>query len=233
MQRPQLELRNGKRFDDSFMLARRFIREDGSYAKYDEPYVAQNNVLSRTDVELVRCFEARTGKTVEDRILARRAEVDSVLERIPAKSTLFDDIDATLWEALEELFSLMISVKGVDISVATKVVHKKRPALIPILDSVVRNYLFTVDSIGKIKDRGKLAVELMRSYKRDLDANADTLRKLRADLKRVGLYLTECRILDMFVWAYSGVYTPPFEAKRFGRSSGIVVKWAIASRCVR
>jgi hypothetical protein len=105
-QRLQIELRNGKRFDDPMSLARRFIREDGSYAKYDEPYVAQNNILARTEVELVRCFKARTGKAVEDRILARRAEVDSVLERIPATSTLFNDIDATLWEALEQLFSL-------------------------------------------------------------------------------------------------------------------------------
>jgi hypothetical protein len=207
-------------------LVRRFIREDGSYAKYDEPYVAQNNVLGRTEVELVKCFAARTGKAVEDRILARRAEVDSALARISAKSTLFDDIDVSLWEALEALLSVMISVKGVDISVATKVLHKKRPSLIPILDSVVQGYLLTVDHIEKIQDRGKLAVELMRSYKRDLDSNADTLRELRADLKRVGLYLTECRILDMFVWAYSGTYTPPFE-KRVGQSSTIIVKRAI------
>jgi hypothetical protein len=228
MERLQIELRNGKRFDDPMALARRFIHEDGSYAKYDEPYVAQNNVISRTEVELVRCFKARTGKTVENRILARRAEIDSVLERIPAKSTLFDDIDTTVWDALEELLSIMISIKGVDISVATKVLHKKRPALIPILDSVVRDYLLAVDSIGKTKKRGKLAVELMRSYKRDLDANTDTLRRLRADLKRVGLYLTECRILDMFVWAYSGFYTPPFEKKKLGRPSVVLRKRAIA-----
>lgn len=225
MKRLQIELRNGKRFDDPMSLARRFIREDGSYAKYDEPYVAQNNVLGRTEVELVKCFAARTGKAVEERILGRRAEVDNVLERISTKSTLFDDIDISLWEALEELLSVMISVKGVDISVATKVLHKKRPALIPILDSVVQEYLLTVDHIGKMQNRGKLAVELMRSYKRDLDANADALRKLRADLKRVGLYLTECRILDMFVWAYSGTYTPPFE--RSGQPSAVVIKRAI------
>ncbi|HJP90906.1 MAG TPA: DUF6308 family protein [Pyrinomonadaceae bacterium] len=209
-------------------MARRFIREDGSYAKYDEPYVAQNDVLSRADVELVRCFEARTGKVVEDRILARRTEIDSVLERIPAKSTLFDDIDTRLWEALEQLLSVMISIKGVDISVATKVLHKKRSALIPILDSVVRDYLLTVDGISKTKTRGKFAVALMRSYKRDLDANADVLRQLRADLNGLGYYLTECRILDMFVWAYSGIYTPPFENKRLRRSSVGLVKRAIA-----
>jgi hypothetical protein len=224
----QIILQNGKKFDNAMALVRRFIHEDGSYAKYDEPYVAQNNVLSRTDVELVRCFQARTGKTVEDRILVHQTEIGRSLERIPVTSTLLDESENIVWEALEELLSIMISIKGVDIWVATKVLHKKRPALIPILDSVVQRYLLTVDNIAKTQNREKLSVDMMRSYKRDLDNNADAVRKVRVDLKQLGFYLTECRILDTFVWAYSGVYTPPFEKKRFVRQRAVVVRRAMA-----
>ncbi len=224
----QIRLRNGRNFDNPMALVRRFIREDGSYGKYDEPYVPQNNFLGRTEVELVRCFKARTGKDVEDRILARRTDIDGILEKIPVDSTLFDDTATVPWEALEQLLSVMISIKGVDISVATKILHKKRRDLIPILDSVVQDYLLTLENIGKMQNRGKLAVELMRSYKRDLDANVNTLQKLRSDLTRVGFYLTECRILDMFIWAYSGTYIPPFEKKRLRQRSVVVVKRALA-----
>jgi len=92
----------------------------------------------------------------------------------------------------------------------------------------VQRYLLTVDNIAKTQNRGKLSVDMMRSYKRDLDDNADAIRKLRVDLKQLGFYLTECRILDTFVWAYSGVYTPPFEKKRFERQRTVIVKRAMA-----
>jgi hypothetical protein len=93
--------------------------------------------------------------------------------------------------------------------------HKKRPGLIPILDSVVQSYLRAVDSIPDLTN-AKLAIEFVRSYKKDLDANADSLRRMRAELKDGGLYLSECRLFDIFLWAYSGTYIPPFRKANRG-----------------
>jgi len=91
---------------------------------------------------------------------------------------------------------------------ATKVLHEKRPALIPILDSVAERYLREVENLPRRRDFVAEGLELIRSYKRELHANAGPLRALRAELQARGFDLTECRLLDLFLWAYSGTYTP-------------------------
>ena len=202
-------LRNGMVFDDPLSLARHFIRKDGSYAAYDEPYVAHNNNFLMTDLMVARKLKSRTGCAVEEAIMHRTPELEKALAKILPESSLLSNSDEIPWHALEELFEIMLSISRVGISVATKVLHKKRPGLIPILDSVLQSYLRAVDSIPDLTN-AKLAIEFVRSYKKDLDANADSLRRMRAELKDGGLYLSECRLLDIFLWAYSGTYIPPF-----------------------
>jgi hypothetical protein len=51
----------------------------------------------------------------------------------------------------------------------------------------------------------------VQSYKRELDANEQGLRLLQEELRRRGIDLTECRLLDLFLWAYSGTYTPLYQ----------------------
>src|SRR5688572_21817354 len=161
-------LRNGIVFNDPLVLARRFIREDGSYAAYDEPYVAHNNTFSTADVMIARKLKARTGCVVEGAIVRRNPELEKALTSVLPESSLLSNTDEIPWHALEEVFDIMLSVPRVGISVATKVLHKKRPALIPILDSVVQGYLRGVDSFPELT-KARLAVEFVQSYKKDLD----------------------------------------------------------------
>ena len=86
--------------------------------------------------------------------------------------------------------------------------HKKRPALIPILDSVLEKYLRRVDGLRRTGSFAHDAVALMRSYKRELDLTLPTLRALQAELGKRGIDLSEVRLLDLFLWGYSGTYTP-------------------------
>ena len=65
-------------------------------------------------------------------------------------------------------------------------------------------------------------VELIRSYKRELDANLRAIQTLQQELRRRGIDLTECRLLDLFLWAYSGTYTPLFRRGEAGASHGSV-----------
>jgi len=51
----------------------------------------------------------------------------------------------------------------------------KRPALVPMLDSVVQTYL-AVDDLGADALFGERAIALVRGYKRDLDLNRRALR---------------------------------------------------------
>ena len=85
-------------------------------------------------------------------------------------------------------------------SKTTKALHPKRPALIPMLDSVVQRYLED-DDLGAETPFGERALGLVRGYKRDLDRNRIALRAVRQELARRDYPLTEVRILDLLIWS--------------------------------
>ena len=80
----------------------------------------------------------------------------------------------------------------------TKALHPKRPALIPMLDSIVQKYL-TDDDPGAQAPFAERALELVRGYQRDLDHNQAAVRAVRQELARRGHELTEVRILDLLI----------------------------------
>ena len=80
----------------------------------------------------------------------------------------------------------------------TKALHKKRPALIPMLDSIVQAYL-AADAAGE--SFGERATTLVRGYKVDLDRNRVVLRAVQGELARRGYDVTEVRLLDLMIWA--------------------------------
>jgi hypothetical protein len=102
------------------------------------------------------------------------------------------------------LFGAFADIHGIGFSKMTKALHRKRPALIPILDSVVQAYL-TVDdaSTRSLETFGDRATALVRSYKSDLDRNRAALKEIQRELAGRGHRLTEVRILDILIWSVS------------------------------
>ena len=94
----------------------------------------------------------------------------------------------------------------------TKALHRKRPALIPMLDSVVQKYLEN-DDLGAQALFGERALGLVRGYKRDLDRNRAAVRAVRQELARRSYELTEVRILDLLIWS---VRSGPFAGHELG-----------------
>jgi hypothetical protein len=82
----------------------------------------------------------------------------------------------------------------------TKALHRKRPALIPMLDSVVQKYLDD-DDLGAQALFGERALGLVRGYKRDLDRNRAAVRAVRRELARRSYEVSEVRILDLLIWS--------------------------------
>ena len=104
------------------------------------------------------------------------------------------------WLALGQLFDAFANIRGVGFSKMTKTLHRKRPALIPMLDSVVQKYLED-DDLGTQAPFGERALGLVRGYKRDLDRNRAAVRAVRRELARRNLELTEVRIVDLLIWS--------------------------------
>ncbi len=203
-----LLLRNGTRIENVLETALEFVEKDSSYRSYDLAAVEQDDVLTEADIRVANAMIARMSPRVIAGFYARAPVIDAALAQIPMSASLVAPADLVPWQALEGLIRAMQGIPEVKLARQTKVLHKKRPALIPILDSVLETYLRRVDGLRRTGDHARDAVELIRSYKRELDAALPALQALRGELHRRGIDLTECRLLDLFLWGYSGTYTP-------------------------
>jgi hypothetical protein len=115
------------------------------------------------------------------------------------------DADASLaarsvaWSSLNELFDAFADIRGVGFSKMTKALHPKRPALIPMLDSVVQRYLRD-DDLGAKAPYAERGLALVRGYKRDLDLHREAVGAIRLEIAGHGYELSEVRILDLLIW---------------------------------
>jgi len=109
---------------------------------------------------------------------------------------------------MTRLFDGFADIRGVGFSKMTKALHRKRPALIPMLDSIVQAYLTRDDSRTGSTDFGERATALVRSYKRDLDRNRSALRVLKRELADRNYGTTEVRILDLLIWSVQDAKRP-------------------------
>lgn len=219
---PPIVLRNGTRIEDALEMALEFVERDGSYQSYDLAPVEQDDVLTESDVRVANAMIARMSPRVIADIYARAPVINAALAQVPPSASLAAAEDAIPWRTLEALMRAMDGIPEVRLARQTKVLHKKRPALIPILDSVLETYLRRVDGVRRTGDAARDAVELIRSYKRELDANLLAIQTLQEELRHRRIDLTECRLLDLFLWAYSGTYTPLFRRAEAGASSAPV-----------
>src|SRR5262249_37211610 len=166
-----IALRDGVEVDDALGVALDFLSRWPDSHELSQPYS-----FDERDLRLANRGGARISAAAIAALLGRRKAIEPALDGIPVEASLTDA--RVRWTELTQLFDGFADIRGVGFSKMTKALHKKRPALIPILDSVVQAYL-PADTSGSFGER---ATELVRSYKHDLDRNRSSLRKLRREL---------------------------------------------------
>ena len=128
-------------------------------------------------------------------------EIERALREVDSAASLADAASSIPWIPLTQLFDSFHDIRGVGFSKMTKALHPKRPALIPMLDSVVQAYLAGDDPGPRSSASfGERATALVRSYKGELDSNRTALHQIRRQLARRGHRFTEVRILDIAIW---------------------------------
>ena len=133
-------------------------------------------------------------------VLERKSEIERWLREISAHASLARAERSIRWSTLTGLFERFSGIRGIGLSKVTKTLHPKRPALIPMLDSVVQAYLAR-DDLGGSEPFAERATALVRSYKADLDHNRGPLHGLQRELAGRAYQLTEVRILDILIWS--------------------------------
>jgi hypothetical protein len=115
---------------------------EGEYAYYDAIPSANPNRIDPLDVLVTVAMNSFVNSATRVHRVHQGMAVtcEPILATIPEDADL---VDLDLWSGpLRELLHEAVQVQGVLIPVATKVLHRKRRSLVPMLDSVVlRHYL--------------------------------------------------------------------------------------------
>jgi len=168
-----------------------------AYGPDDRGGTSDPDVFDERDLKRANRGGSRISAAEQVALLGRRARIEPALRAIPVGASLA--ARTVPWRPLTELFGSFGEIRGVGFAKMTKALHGKRPALIPILDSVVQAYLAS-DEPAPL-EFGQRATALVRNYKQDLDRNRVALREVRQALAMRGYELTEVRILDVLIWS--------------------------------
>jgi hypothetical protein len=192
-------LRGGVEIENPLEVALEFLEAYSSYEAYDSPGPVS---FDERDLRLANRGGARISAAEIAAILERRGQIEHALREIHPDTSLAGQTSSIPWVPLTRLFEAFADIRGVGFSKMTKTLHRKRPALIPMLDSVVQAYLTRDDpgtrSSGSFAER---ATALVRTYKRDMDRNRSVLHEIQRNLASRGYPLTEVRILDLLIWS--------------------------------
>ena len=188
-------LRHGTAIADPLSVVLGFLRAYGRLGAGDP---AEPAAFGEPDLRLANRGGARISAAQTAAILERRAAIEDALRGIAPDVSLAGAADSVPWRELRKLFDAFAGIRGVGFAKMTKALHPKRPALIPMLDSIVQAYLRD-DELGADAPFGERALGLVRGYQRDLDRNGAAVRAVREELARRGEELTEVRILDLLI----------------------------------
>ena len=166
--------------------------------EYDTRGPGNRDLISLDDVALInRTMGARSSYSNWNRLFKRGT--------IPRLRAIKPEIDVFLtsdreWtqqhvaDNLASVFALVIG-KGIGIAVATKVLHLKRPRLIPVCDSYV---LRLMGIPGQNAGSGVALVECLRTLRTQWTA---PLQQLQRSLRNRGYDRTLVRIADAVMWS--------------------------------
>ena len=187
-------LRNGVVIEDPLAVVLGFL----TAYRLDTGGPSRPQSFGEPDLRVANRDGARISAAEIAAILEGRPAIEQALRAIAPHASLAGAADSVPWLPLGQLFGAFAGIRGVGMSKMTKALYRKRPALIPILDSIVQNYLED-DDLGSQAPFGERALGLVRGYGHDLDDNRTAVGAVRQELAGRGYGLTEVRILDLLI----------------------------------
>ena len=90
---------------------------------------------------------------------------------------------------------------GIGLASATKVLHLKRPHLVPILDRLVAEVMgVNLPDNPTVAQRQAIGSQLATAIRREARLNIDVLRRIQLELAEDGIQRTLIRIFDVIRW---------------------------------
>ena len=131
------------------------------------------------------------------RFLVRANEARLLLARIPDEANLEEATEDQI-AAAAAVIDLFAGAQEIGRGKATKVLHRKRPHFMPILDSVVFDFLWK--NFPHVVRQGSPTAEYIRLYREVLLARRSVIARTKAELSAAQLPLSMTRVLDFLIW---------------------------------
>ena len=167
------------------------------YALYDGCQVATDNRVAAADAWITAGFRSRVIEPDVVRFLAIAEIAEPLLARIPPDVGLKDATDEHI-KVAASLVSVFTDAHQVKWGKVTKVLHKKRPAFMPVLDSVVwdflrKNFPHLITESSSINQVLTLCRKILKTHYSQVITIQDALNER-------GFHLTPLRTLDFILW---------------------------------
>jgi len=177
---------------------------DFPYSLYDQASVLQDCSVTISDIYSVATMYPGIVWNAAPNLYAIVPELNELLGAIGPCLSLTAEAEPS-WAALSALLQRCCEVPEVAVSTATKVLHKKRPGLIPIIDSVVEGKYKEASAAADVAwpvGEGTQAVLVMQMMREDLLSGIlpqiDALRLWVWTTR--GIALTRVRVLEVLIW---------------------------------
>lgn len=190
-----LNLQTGATVDDAGQAIKTTYESQPELAAYDLKGVAADDSLRSPEIDAAAPLIPGFSAGLVDLLSRRDPEISHALSQIPARASLTDSSETIPWAAVKDLVGAAVG-PGVGLSRATKILHKKRPALIPVIDEPIVRYAMRVDP-NLPAEPAESTVRIMQILKEDLDSNLDSLERASEDVDDVAL--TPLRVLDLSI----------------------------------
>lgn len=164
--------------------------------------VESDNRLRALEIAITVWLSSSVAGTKAWNIWERREELAQQLREIPAELDLSEvnvedlpRVAADIQNAIRAIY-----VDDVALSLATKILHKKRPLLIPIFDSRVSDHYFPKTSIRDKEVQLSRFPEMLRRFHLDLLQARSELSDLRQRMLAANCDISVVRVLEYLVW---------------------------------
>jgi hypothetical protein len=188
------------------------------YRGYDDQHTI-DDIITKKDIESANKLYAmidRYNKNESKNILMNN-DIPKYLTRLSNKSSLntiakWDDVI----NQVKPLFDAFHRVKGFGLAKTTKILHLKRPALFPILDSYLIKLIEGVNMLDISKTNyTNVGIQALQTAHRDVINNIDAFNELENRLQDLPIRLTTARMYDILCWTQEkwinrSILTAPF-----------------------
>lgn len=172
---------------------------DGGWELYDGVETAQDSKLTVGDIVLSVTLNSRLNTRRQVwQVWKGKLPVEKALACIPVDASLEDAVIP--WEELRNLFQAMCAIEDVAGAKATKILHKKRPYLIPIYDSILEGYCRKHIPRWSSLSWADGLIEYMKVFRADLLVNRNELHVLCDMMAARGWPITPVRAMEVSIW---------------------------------